>query len=243
VALVKAISTACGLRLTPREVAERACEIEVVKLGKPVGVQDQYAAAFGGFNWMTFSPEGITVERMAVPTDTISRLESSLVLAFTGTARDSAVILGQQSRSSSAGDPVVIGALDGVLDLAVAAKEILLAGDVRRLGLLLHESWKHKRKFAPGVTNERIERSYALARRNGALGGKVAGAGGGGFLLLCCEEGSTGRVQAALNEEGVHCLEFRLESDGARVLFNAGLRLPTHSPAEPLPAGRTEGTR
>jgi D-glycero-alpha-D-manno-heptose-7-phosphate kinase len=230
VALVKAVSTACGLRLSRQEVAEMACEIEIHKLEKPIGVQDQYAAAFGGLNWIAFGPEGVVVEPLPVPSATLTRLASRLVLAFTGSSRDSAAILERQTRSSEAEDPVVIEALAAVHGLALQARELLQAGELDRFGALLDAAWQHKRRFAAGVTTPRIEDYYALARRNGALGGKIAGAGGGGFLMLYCEEGTVDRVQSALAEKGVRCLDYAFEADGARVLFNAGLRLESTAP-------------
>jgi D-glycero-alpha-D-manno-heptose-7-phosphate kinase len=225
VALVKAISTACGQRLAPREVAELACEVEIGKLGKPIGKQDQYAAAFGGLNWLTFAADGVQVERLPVPDATLDRLRANLALAFIGAAHDSAEILAEQSRSSRAGDRTVTDALRGVYELAREARGYLLAGELDRFGALLDLAWQHKRRFARGVTNEHIERCYELARRHGALGGKIAGAGGGGFLMLYCPDGAAGRVRAALEAEGLHCLDYHFEADGARVLFNAGLRL------------------
>lgn len=225
VALVKAISTACGLRLTPKQMAEMACEIEIEKLKKPIGLQDQYAAAFGGFNWLTFSADGVQIEPLNIPQDTISRLESNLLLMFTGAAHDSAVILAKQTKSSQEQDPRVIQALHGVKELAFRAREYLLNGELDKFGAMLDEAWQHKRHFAPGVSNERIDRCYRLARQNGALGGKITGAGGGGFLMLYCEDGATARVEAALLQEGLRRMDYRFESDGARVLFNAGLRL------------------
>jgi D-glycero-alpha-D-manno-heptose-7-phosphate kinase len=225
VALIKAISTACGQRVSAQQLAELACEIEIRKLGKPIGVQDQYAAAFGGLNWLTCSAEGVKVERVPVRREVMARLEANLVLAFTGAAHDSAAILAQQTRSSETGDRTVIGALQGVQELALQARHYLMAGDLSALGHLFHRAWEYKRQFAPGVTNERIENWYALARQKGALGGKIAGAGGGGFLLLYCDDGAAGRVSAALEAEGLRCMDYRFENDGARVLFNAGLRL------------------
>ncbi len=225
VALVKAISAACGQRLSPHEVAELACAIEIGKLGKPIGKQDQYAAAFGGFNWMIFSADGVIVEPLRVAPAVLERLNANLLLAFTGASHDSAQILAEQSRSSREGDRTVTAALRRVYELALEARGCLLAGDLDRFGALLDEAWCHKRRFARGVTNERIERAYALARARGALGGKIAGAGGGGFLMLYCEDGAAGRVQRALEAEGLRCMDYRFEADGARVLFNAGLRL------------------
>jgi D-glycero-alpha-D-manno-heptose-7-phosphate kinase len=225
VALVKAISTACGQRLESREVAELACEVEIGKLGKPIGKQDQYAAAFGGLNWLTFAADGVQVERLPVPDATLGRLRANLVLAFIGAAHDSAQILAEQGRASREGDRAVTDALAGVYELARVARGYLLAGELDRFGALLDLAWQHKRRFARGVTNEHIERCYELARRHGALGGKIAGAGGGGFLMLYCPDGAAGRVRAALEGEGLRCLDYHFEADGARVLFNAGLRL------------------
>lgn len=225
-ALVKAVSTASGMHLTPRQIAELACEIEIGRLGMPIGVQDQFAAAIGGLNWMTFDAEGVSVEPLPVPQETISRLESNIVLMFTGSARNSADILSRQTKSSEKNDPRVIESLHAVRELAEKARILLLNGELDNFGRLLDEAWQHKKRFAKGVSNEQIDRYYEIARQNGALGGKIAGAGGGGFLTLYCETGAAPRVEAALREStGLRRMGFNFESDGARVLFNAGLRL------------------
>jgi D-glycero-alpha-D-manno-heptose-7-phosphate kinase len=229
VALVKAVSTACGQKLAPKQMAEMACKIEIEKLNKPIGVQDQYAAAFGGFNWITFNSSGIQVEPLDLAPETIMRLESNLILMFTGAAHDSAVILARQRKSSQEQNPQVIESLHAAKELAFQARGYLLAGDLDHFGALLDQAWQRKKRFAPGVSNERIDRCYHLARQNGALGGKIAGAGGGGFLALYCEDGATARVETALLQEGLRRMDYRFEHDGARVLFNAGLRLPEAS--------------
>ncbi len=226
VALVKAISTACGQKLTSKQLADMACEIEISKLNKPIGLQDQYAAAFGGFNWINFSADGINVEPLNIPPQAIAKLESNLLLMFTGAAHDSAVILDKQRKSTREQDPKVIESLNGVKELALAAREYLSKGDLDRFGGMLDQAWQHKKRFSPGVSNERIDRCYELARKNGALGGKIAGAGGGGFLMLYCEDDASSRVEAALAQEGLRRMDYCFVSDGARVLFNAGLRLP-----------------
>jgi D-glycero-alpha-D-manno-heptose-7-phosphate kinase len=225
VAMVKAISTACGYKLSPQQMAEMACEIEIGKLGKPIGVQDQYAAAFGGLNWITFSADGTHVEPLNIPAETLSRLESNLLLMFTGAAHDSAEILAHQRKSSQEQNPKVIDALHSVYDLALQARECLVTGKPDEFGALLDKAWQHKKQFAPGVTNERIDHCYRLARQNGALGGKITGAGGGGFLMLYCNDDAMPRVETVLSEEGLRRMDFSIEADGARVLFNAGLRL------------------
>ena len=226
VALIKAVSTACGLKLNKAEVAELASHIEIEKLGKPIGVQDQYASAFGGFNWMTFTPQGVQVEPLHLSSDTINRLESNLLLMFMGSAHDSSEILSRQRKSSQEDDPRVIEALRAVHELAIQAHASLQSGKLNGLGELLDAAWQNKRHFAPGVTNERIDHCYEIAKRNGALGGKIAGAGGGGFLTLYCDDGSVSRVEAALTAQGLRRMDFHFEADGARVLFNAGLSLP-----------------
>ena len=225
VALIKAVSVAVGLKLSKPEIAELACHIEIEKLGKPIGVQDQYASAYGGFNWMTFGADGVRVEPLRLSQQTLMRLESNLLLMFMGSTHDSAEILQKQTQSSREQDPVVIASLQAVNELAVRAREKLELGRLEDIGQLLDQAWRNKRRFAPGVTNARIDLCYDIARNNGALGGKIAGSGGGGFLLLYCDDGATARVEAALSAQGLHRMEFHFEADGARVLFNAGLRL------------------
>jgi D-glycero-alpha-D-manno-heptose-7-phosphate kinase len=224
VALIKAISAACGFNLTKAQVADLACYIEIEKLGKPIGKQDQYAAAFGGLNWITFETRGITVQPIEIAPQVISRLESNLLLMFTGATHDSSHILAHQTRSSR-GKTIVVESLQAIYELALKARDTLRCGELDRFGAMLDEAWQHKKCFAPGVSNEYIDRCYTVARNNGALGGKIAGAGGGGFLLLYCEDGAVDRVEFALCREGLKRMDFRFENDGGRVLFNAGLRL------------------
>ncbi len=239
VALVKAVSVACGQKLPKADVARLACRVEIDTLGKPIGVQDQYAAAYGGLNWMTFDASGVSVEPLAVAPAVVDRLEGNLLLMFLGSTHDSAQILDHQTRASAKQDPALMDSLQAVRELALRARQHLLSGDVDRFGALLDEAWRLKKHFAPGVTNARIDHCYELARRNGALGGKVAGAGGGGFLALYCEEGALNRVASALAEEGLRRMDFHFERDGARVLFNAGLRLqPQAAPRAAAGAAR-----
>jgi D-glycero-alpha-D-manno-heptose-7-phosphate kinase len=225
VALVKAISTACGQKLSKAEVARMACQVEIERLQKPIGVQDQYASAFGGFNWMTFDASQIRVEPLSISAEAVGHLESHLLMMFTGASHDSAQILSHQRKASHNRDARVIESLQAVYDLAQRARRLLTAGEVDQFGALLDEAWQHKKRFAPGVTNERIDECYTVARNNGALGGKIAGAGGGGFLVLYCEDGAVDRVAGALAAQGLQRMDFHFEKDGARVLFNAGLRL------------------
>jgi D-glycero-alpha-D-manno-heptose-7-phosphate kinase len=220
VALIKALSVLCGQRLTAREVAELACSIEIDRLGMPIGKQDQYAAAFGGLCCYEFTADGVRVERLDVPLDRVVDLERRLLLFFTPTSHDSAKILAEQRHSCLRGARETLGALHAIREIARQVRADLLAGDVSRIGALLHESWMAKRRLAPGITHPRIDEWYELARAAGATGGKIAGAGGGGFLLLHCEPDRQEAVIEALCRCDLAPMDFRFESAGAMVLVN-----------------------
>jgi D-glycero-alpha-D-manno-heptose-7-phosphate kinase len=224
VALVKAISTYLGQRLSPQQVAERAAALEIDKLGSPIGKQDQYAAAFGGLNVIAFEREGARVEPLRPLPALRQELERSLLLFYTGASRSANGILHEQRRSTAAGDAPVLEALHAIKGFARETKEALELGDIERFGRILHESWEAKRRLASGVSNGEIDRLYSLARERGAVGGKIAGAGGGGFLLLCCRPGEQPAVCAALEAEGLYRVEFHFDDGGAKVLLNSATR-------------------
>jgi len=225
VAVSKGVAALCGGSLDRYQLAELACYVEIEKLGMPIGKQDQYAAAFGGLNEYIFTADGVQVHPLRLSARALARLESSLMLFYTGAAHDSALILGQQRRASLEGDPKVLQALHAVKAMAAEVKECLEEGDVVAFGALLDRNWQHKKQFANGVTNPLIDECYDLARRCGALGGKITGAGGGGFLLLACLEADQPRVTQALEAKGLRRMDFRFENMGAQILVNTGLKL------------------
>ncbi len=225
VAVIKALSTACGLTLSRQEIAELACYVEIDKIGMPIGKQDQYAASFGGLNVITFDQAGVTVEPLNITPGTRQQLEQNILLFFTGTARDSAAILTHQRESSRRDEPRVIEALHAVKQIAIEVRDCLEQGDLTRFGQLLDRAWQHKKRFAPKVTNPFINECYQRALDAGALGGKITGAGGGGFLMLYCEEEHQSAVTRALAKKELRRMDFRFDVDGARVLMNTGLRL------------------
>jgi D-glycero-alpha-D-manno-heptose-7-phosphate kinase len=225
VAIIKAISTACGLGLSKEEIAALASHIEIEELSMPIGKQDQYAASFGGLNFIRFARDGVTVEPLRISSETLHRLQRNILLFFTGTARDSAKILTEQRKSSQEDDPRIINALHAVKEAALEVRKCLERGDLRRLGELLNLNWQNKKRFAAGVTNPFIDQCYELALAHGALGGKITGAGGGGFLMLYCEPEYQGQVTQALEEKALKRIGFRFEASGAQVLMNAGLRI------------------
>jgi D-glycero-alpha-D-manno-heptose-7-phosphate kinase len=204
-----------GELVEAERLAKEACEIEVETLGKPIGVQDQYIAALGGLRYIEFGTDGrVRSQPLEIDAATRRRLNESLTLFYTGTPRRADTILAEQRGNI----PNRLGDLRRMRDMALTAKEQLLAGNPEALGHLLHESWQLKKRLASRISNGEIDGLYERARRAGALGGKITGAGGGGFLLLYCPNGTLDAVRRELS--GLQELPFRLERDGTKVILN-----------------------
>ncbi len=225
VAAVKAVSAARGQTLSKDEVAQLATRVELEKMGMPIGYQDQYAAAFGGLNFIEFDAGGAHVTPLHTPPGTLEKLQSNLLLFFTGAARESSKILSRQREATERSEAEVLHALTSVRDMAYELRDTLQRGDVAGFGDILHAGWEHKKKFASGISNPEIDKAYETARAHGALGGKITGAGGGGFMMLYCQDGAQAAVTEALEARGLRRMDFHFEQGGARVLLNAGLRL------------------
>jgi len=224
VALTKAISTYLGQRLAPGEIAELAAHIEIEKLGSPIGKQDQYAAAFGGLNVLTFRRDRVQVEPLRQLPAVRQELEAHLLLFYTGSSRSANAILKEQQRATTQGRADVVAALHAIKQFALETREALEAGDLDRFGHILQQSWEVKRRLVSGVTNPEIDELYRLARDRGALGGKITGAGGGGFLLLYCEPRYQPEVCAAMQAQGLYRMEFHFDEGGTKVLLNSSPR-------------------
>ncbi|HEX6123141.1 MAG TPA: hypothetical protein VFY89_08270, partial [Ktedonobacterales bacterium] len=222
VALVKGLSTLTGRPLSTLELAEEACAIEIEKLGMPIGKQDQYFAAFGGLNAITFSAAGCAPRPLRVTEATRRTLEANLMLFFTGTAHTSTHILAAQREATARQRSGVIEALHHIKGLAERAIVALEGDQPDRIGELLHENWIQKKRLASGITNAAIDEDYSEALAQGALGGKITGAGGGGFLMLYCPQERQERVTKALEARGLRRMDFGFDTEGARVLLNAG---------------------
>lgn len=210
-----AMYTYLGEIVPARRLAEEACQIEIENLGKPIGVQDQYIAAFGGLRFLEFHPGGeVSVEKIELPEGSRRRLNENMLLFFTGATRKSATILSEQKDNINGR----LAVLREMKKMAFAARCELVKGNIDALGDLLHESWELKKQLASRISNDGIDEIYQVARRAGALGGKITGAGGGGFLLLYCPHEKQDAVRDAL--DGLQELPFRLEGDGSKVIFN-----------------------
>jgi D-glycero-alpha-D-manno-heptose-7-phosphate kinase len=217
VGLLRALHAHRHQQCTLAALAEEACDIEIERLADPVGKQDQYIAAFGGLTRFEFHPDdSVDVDRLDVSAETLSDLEDHLLLFFTGYSRRASSILADQKQRSERNDEAMIANLDNVNDLGVRIGSALESGDTAKFAELMHEHWTYKRHRSDGISNPQIDEWYELARRNGALGGKLVGAGAGGFLLFYAEDPR--RVRAAMSGAGLPEVRFGFDHDGSVVL-------------------------
>ena len=201
--------------VSPKLLAEQACRIEIDILHKPIGRQDQYAAAFGGLNYLRFnSDDTVDVEPVPCRAETLAELEQRALLVYTGQTRDANVILEQQSSATE--DRLDV--LRAMRDLAGEMRHALAGdGDLDRFAALLHEGWELKRSLGFGISNDHINEWYAVARRAGAVGGKLLGAGGGGFVLLIAPPWRHRAIREALGRPRE--LAFKISRNGSRIIF------------------------
>jgi D-glycero-alpha-D-manno-heptose-7-phosphate kinase len=243
--ILKTLTTYLGSSLSKYDLAERSFAIARHTLGRYVGKQDEYAAAFGGLNYISFNADGTTsVSPLNLDPDLLQELQSNLLLFFTGSSHHSWSILEEQERSTSSHVGTAIEALHEVKEYSIKMRDALTRGELSNFGTLLDEAWQAKKRISRLITNERIDHLYQLARQNGALGGKITGAGGGGFLLLYCEQERQDALRLALHREGVHEMAVAFDFNGAQVIVNdpfidsddrAGLRW-TFLPVSEVPA-------
>ena len=216
-ALLKALHVHEKRLVHPHELAEQACRIEIERCHEPVGKQDQYIAAHGGATCFQFLPnDQVEAEPLKLDSQTLYNLEDNLLLFFTGYSRSASSILKDQDDKSKQQDSAMIDNLHFMKDLAYKSKDALQAGDLRAFAEFLHVHWEHKRKRSGGMSNPDIDRWYDLARQNGALGGKVVGAGGGGFLMFYAEEKTS--LRQVLADAGLREVRFRFDFEGTKVV-------------------------
>lgn len=202
VVLVGLLKEFKGLALTDYEIAQMAYQIEWIELGIKGGLQDQYAATFGGFNFIEFLPERVIVNPLRISQDVINELEHNLLLCDIGKTRLSAKLIDDQMQRYRDGDEDSVLGLRKQKELAIEMKNTLLRRRLNKFGELLNESWQSKKRLSPKISSPEIDEIYEVARRHGALGGKLSGAGGGGFMLLYCEFDRKHKVARALAKCG-----------------------------------------
>jgi D-glycero-alpha-D-manno-heptose-7-phosphate kinase len=213
VALTGLLAGHYGVTLGDYQVAQLAHAIEREDLGIAGGLQDQYAATFGGFNFIEFT-DRVIVNPLRIRDEIAHELELSLLLCFTGITRDSARVIDDQTRRARASADATLAGLRAQKELAVAMKAALLTGALHEFGELLGEAWTEKKRMSPLISNARIDELYELALAKGALGGKITGAGGGGFILLFCDFTKKHKVMEALEFAGADVTEFAFDTKG-----------------------------
>jgi D-glycero-alpha-D-manno-heptose-7-phosphate kinase len=218
-ALLKALYVHRMRQIEPKDLAELACEIEIDRLGEPIGKQDQYIAACGGLTCFTFHPDDrVDVEPLKISMDTKFDLEDNLLLFFTGFSRSAGTILQDQNTRTRSSDKDMIANLHFVKELGFKSKAVLEAGRTTEFGILMHEHWEHKKRRSGGMSNPQIDQWYDIGIKNGAAGGKLVGAGGGGFLMFYAHDRN--KLRHAMNAAGLEEVRFAFDFEGTKVLFS-----------------------
>ena len=217
VALIRALSEIKGLKMSKKEIAERACKIEIKKLNEPVGKQDQYSSAFGGLRSYQFKKNGeIIAKKINIKPKKLKSFKNSLSIYFTGILRNSYDILKTQDQKSKIMDKEMISNLDMVKEMGLNTKYILEKGNLVDYGYLLNDHWNFKKKRSSKMTNKFINNLYDYALNNGAIGGKLMGAGGGGFLIFFSK--NSNELEQAFKKIKINKLDFQFDIDGVKLL-------------------------
>ena len=223
VGMLHALYARAGKSPSAAQLAATACEIEIERVKAPIGKQDQYAAAFGGLNFIRFNEdESVEVQPLECRAETRDALSRRLMLFYIGQEREASSILAEQSRNMA--DKEKFHRVEQLVELAVELRTSLERNDLSSFGEILHRGWQLKRGVASGISNDVVESNYRAAREAGAEGGKLLGAGAGGFLLLSCQQEKQGQVREAMS--GLREMSISLVSDGSQILHNDGRNDP-----------------
>jgi len=216
--LLKALYTHRRRLISPSDLARLACEIEIDRLHEPVGKQDQYIAAYGGITCFEFHPDNsVNAYPLTIKMETLFALEDNLLLFFTGFSRKAGDILQDQDKRTLQNDSKMLENLHHTKDLGMRTKRVLEAGEMDEFGELLHEHWEHKKVRSGGMSNPQIDEWYELGRKNGAIGGKLVGAGGGGFLMFYADD--RGKLRQAMAKAELEEVRFHFDFEGTKVLL------------------------
>ena len=220
VGLLNALHTLLRQPVSYQALAEEACRLEIDLLHKPIGKQDQYLASFGALTVLEIAREGtVTVSRARVSDSTLDDLQRNLLIFYTGTDRSSLDILSEQSRGAAQPASPVVESLHAIKEMGYRIREMIERGDLTSFGLMLDAHWKMKKRLSNKISNPRFDELYELARRNGALGGKISGAGGGGFLLLYTEQRHA-QLREAMRRAGLRERRYHFDFEGTQVVAN-----------------------
>ena len=215
VGLLNTLYSYKGKYVSKNKLAKLACEIEIEKLGSPIGKQDQYGAALGGLNFIAFNKDGsVSSQPVLMNGKTYSNLQKNLIMFYTGKTRSANDILKEQSKNATEADK--IKNLLRMCDLAKNMKSSLEENDISSFGKILDEGWRLKKELASGIANSMIDECYELAIKSGALGGKLLGAGGAGFMLFYCEEDKQDKLRENIKLKEI---DFKFENDGTSVIY------------------------
>jgi D-glycero-alpha-D-manno-heptose-7-phosphate kinase len=219
-ALLKALYVYNRRYLSQQDLAELACFIEIEKLREPIGKQDQYIASVGGISSFAFHKDDtVTYSALNLPSKTLYQLEDNLLLFFTGFSRSASEILKDQKIRSDNNEDEILNNLHYTKDLGYKSKKALEEGDLISFGELMHEHWQHKKNRSPNMSNQKINEWYELALTNGAIGGKVVGAGGGGFLMFMANDPE--KLRQAMGKEGLEEVRFRFDFEGTKIVLSS----------------------
>jgi D-glycero-alpha-D-manno-heptose-7-phosphate kinase len=217
VGLLRALYAYKREHVTSHALAEEACHIELELLKEPIGKQDQYIAAFGGVTCMEIARDGkVTVSPLRMSKTTLHDLEDNLLIFFTGYSRNAGTVLADQKKRTESDDQAMIENLHFVKELGLSIKAALETGDTHRFGELMHQHWLRKKTRSQGISNDQINRWYDVGHANGAIGGKLIGAGGGGFLMFYARDRSG--LRAAMAREGLEEVRFAFDFEGSKIL-------------------------
>jgi D-glycero-alpha-D-manno-heptose-7-phosphate kinase len=218
-ALIKALFTHYKKSIHPKELAELACKIELINLNEPIGKQDQYISAFGGITVISFNKdETVLVEPLSLSIETQHDLEDNLLLFYTGFSRSASSILADQDSRSKKNEIEILENLHFTKSIGYKIKDALVLGDTYEFGQLMNEHWEHKKLRSHGMSNERIDEVYRTALKNGAIGGKLVGAGGGGFLMFYVHD--KGKLRETMRKLNLEEVRFGFDYEGTKVVMS-----------------------
>lgn len=220
VGLLNALHTMKKEYVSLRDIAEEACDLEISKLGKPIGKQDQYMAAFGGLTVLDIDKDGtVNVRQANVSDSTLDDFNRNLLMFYTNTSRSADEILSEQSKGAREDKKHVVESMHYIKNIGYKILDAVESGNITEVGLLFDQHWQYKKKISNKMSNPHFDKIYDIAKANGALGGKILGAGGGGFFSFYVEE-KHGKFRDKMKELGLREMRYRFDFEGTKVLVN-----------------------